>query len=60
MTLDQILLTIIASILGGGIPWAFKVHGRLTHIESTMVSALDLAKRMAALESRVLTMEVRQ
>lgn len=63
LTLSEVLLSLITLILGVvatvAIPFTFKIHGRLTKIETEVAGALDMAERVKRVEEQVLELRLR-
>ena len=62
--LEQTLLTlvsIITTIMLAAIPWAYVVHGRLTHIESCLqgIDVTEIFKKLASHDLRLMKLELK-
>ena len=59
MVLSEILLILISLIMTGMVPWAYKVHGRLTAIEVGLNDSKELKITIAVLRDEIHRMDVR-
>ena len=55
--LSTIFLGLICTILVGGVPWAYGIHGRLTRIETKLEIIAGVEARISACELRIQDLE---
>ena len=62
--MEQTLLTLVSimtAIMLAAIPWAYVIHGRLTHIESCLqgIDVSEIFKKLASHDRRLMKLELK-